>query len=273
MDIREWVRTAPTGTSRWGNTARRLAFSAAGVASLLCATPGTGQADGIVVSHDINTLATFLAGAQEARFAVNVASYLTSGHSTKNLLLFDSNPGDGTRDFSTTVLNALTNAGFSVTVTSNYTTPFARYDAVFVAEDYPTVGFLDNTALINYVAGGGGVYLAGGVGGGSASTEAGGWKTFLSHYGLAFVSTGYNGLTSVKITSTDPIFSGVTTLGAGNGQSILDLGTNPNARIVQFSGNQGVYAVVSVPEPETVALMSIGLVSIGLVMRRSRRRA
>jgi hypothetical protein len=212
-----------------------------GITSLVVG--GAEAAGRIVVGHDINTLATFLAGTNEETFAVNVAGFLTSDSATKNLLLFESNPGDGTRDFAAGVLTALMSAGFSVTVTTDYTTPYTSYDAIFVAEDYQTLGFLDNDALTAYVNGGGGVYLAGGVGN-VASTEAAGWSTFLGNFGLAFASY-YNGIyTPVPITSSHPIFNGVTSLAAGNGQFISDLGTNPNAQIVQLFDDNGVYAVV-----------------------------
>lgn len=246
------------------STLRQLASRLYLVLSIFGCTLGVANAGGIVVGHDINTLGSFVAGSQESAFAVNVASYLTSGSATKSLLLFESNPGDGTRNFAPGVLAALTGAGFSVTVTSNYATSFSGFDALFVAQDFPTIGFLDNTALINFVSGGGGVYLAGGVGP-SAASEAAGWSAFLGHYGLAFASGGYNGINSVAITSNHPIFSGITRLGSGNGQSIINLGTDPDAQIVQFSGTQGVYAVVSlgsVPEPGTVALLSVGLLAV-----------
>jgi len=249
------------------------------VALSTCAALGVPQraeASAIVVSHDINTFASFVAGQQEAIFAVNVANYLTAGSATRNLLLFESNPGDGTRNFAPVVLNALVSAGFGVTVTSDYSTPINAYDALLLAQDFPTVGFLDNADLISYVTSGGGVYLAGGVGP-SAAGEAAGWSGFLGSYGLSFSSAGYNGLNSVAITSAHSIFSGITTLGSGNGQSILDLGTNPNAQIVQFAGTQGVYAVVdfptaSVSEPPVALLASCGLLLLGVQTRLTRRR-
>jgi hypothetical protein len=165
------------------------------------------------------------------------------------------------------VLAALGAAGFGVTVTADYTTPFAGFDAIFVAEDFPTVGFLNNASLTNYANGGGGVYLAGGAGP-SASAEAAGWSLFLNHYGLAFESSGYNGLASVPVTSTHPIFAGITALESGSGQSIIDLGSNPNAHIVQFASNQGVYAVVDVPEPATLTLIGIGALLLAYRFRR-----
>ena len=217
------------------------------------------KAANIVVGHDVNTLGTFVAGTNEATFAVNVADFLTAGDATKNLLLFEATPGDGSRDYSSVVLNALAAAGFNVTVTTNYAMSFTGFNAIFAAEQFPSISFLDNNAMINYVNSGGGVYLAGGVGNNPA-VESAGWSTFLNHFGLAY-ATQYNGIDNVPITSSNPIFKGVTSLNSGDGQSIIDLGTNPNAQIVQFDGNQGVYAVVStsaVPEPTSFLLLLFG---------------
>ena len=180
-------------------------------------------------------------------------------------LLYESNLGDGGRDFAPTVLTALSNAGFSVTVTSDYTTPFQAFDVVFTALNYPELSALNNTDLIAYVSASGGVYLAGGVGDlfpSDAPGESASWDTFLANYGLSFAGE-YNPLFNVSITSAHPIFAGVGNLGSGNGQSIIDLGTDPNADIVQFVGVEGVYAVV-VPEPGTALLLSLGL--CGLVV-------
>ena len=233
------------------------------------------KAQQIVVSHDINTLAYSSAGANEATFAVNVADFLTKGHATKNLLLFESAPTDGLRNYAPSVLTKLTGAGFSVTVTNDYTTPFAAYDAIFTAERNPIPAFLDNTTLIDYANNGGGIYLAGGVSY-SAATESAGWNTFLNHFGLEFAPV-YNSLNTVSITSSDPIFTGVTSLSCANGSPILDLGTNPNARIVQSVGSDNVYALVSsrpavtVAEPGTVALvLSVSVTGAGFLARRKR---
>ena len=257
----------------WWSKASQMVFGLFVLLTLVGVTARDGSANAIVVGHDINTLATTptIPSGQEPAFAVNVATFLTSGSATKNLLLFESNPGDVIRNYAPSVITALTTVGFSVTVTSNYTTPFTSFDAIFVAQDFPTVSFLNNTTLINYVNGGGDVYLAGGVGP-SAVGEAAGWSTFLNNYGLAFEPT-YNGINNVAITSVHPIFAGITALGSGNGQSIIDLGTNPNAQIVQFAGTQGVYAVVTVPgpvpipEPTTALLFSAGLLTLVAVKK------
>ncbi len=163
-----------------------------------------------------------------------------------NILLFETHT-DNERNFSPVILDALTSAGFAVTLTTDYTTPYTSYDAIFVSRDYPVSGFLDNVALIDYVDGGGGVYLTSGVGGpGSAPAEAAGWDTFVNHFGLDFANS-YNQVQFVPITSVHPIFAGVSGLDSGNGASILNLGTNPDAEIVQTTTGGGAYAVVAGP--------------------------
>jgi hypothetical protein len=178
-------------------------------------------AGSIVVGDDVNTFGTTLAGPNEAQFAINVANFLTVGHATKNLLLFEATPGDGTRDFSPVILNALTGAGFSATVTTDYTMSFSGFDAIFTEEKFPAIAFLNNNSLINYVNGGGGVYVVGGVGD-VAPTEAAGWATFLNAFGLGLEPV-YNGFTNIPITSSNALFADVPSLAVGNGQSILAL--------------------------------------------------
>jgi hypothetical protein len=246
----------------------------AGVAAILLIAIGASNAaaGAIVVGDDVNTFSTSRAGPNEAQFAVNVANFLTAGHSTKNLLLFEATPGDSTRDFSPVILNSLTSAGYSVTVTTNYTMPFTSFDAIFTEEKFPTITFLNNNTLIDYVDSGGGVYLVGGVGTdtpASAAQEAAGWATFLNNFGLGLEPV-YNHFTNIPITSANPLFTGVTSLNVGNGQSIIDLGTNPNAQIIQTFQGQNVIAEVTgsqvsvVGEPTTLSLLFAGLVIFGL---------
>ncbi len=236
-------------------------------------------ADRIVVGHDVNTFSTSVAGPDEDQFAVNIADWLT-GATSGNILAVESSPGDGSRDYASNVKAALANAGFTMTYISNPTTVSAEtladlqaYNAVFVGETYPNQTSISSSALTQYVNSGGNVYIFGGVDD-SASTEAALLNPFLRSFGLAFDTTSYNGLTAVNVTSTHPIFKGLTgkTLGSGNGQDIHDLGTNPNASIVQFQAQHGVYAVVNgpavaVPEPVTWSLASLSLALSALLVR------
>jgi RHS repeat-associated protein len=206
----------------------------------------------IIVGHDVNTLGSFVAGANEDQFAVNLAQWLT-GATTGKILAVESSPGDGTRDYAPSVKAALATAGFTVTYISDPSavstvtlSNLQQYNAVFVGITWPTVASINTTVLTQYVNSGGNVYIYGGVDGNPA-IEAPFLNPFLQAFGLAFDTAAYNGLASVNITSTHPIFTGITgkTLGCGNGQDIHDLGTNPNASIIQFQGQHGVYAVVN----------------------------
>jgi len=59
--------------------------------TLIGSSAVNADASSIVVGHDINTLATSptIPSGQEPAFAVNVATFLTSGSASKNLLLFE----------------------------------------------------------------------------------------------------------------------------------------------------------------------------------------
>jgi hypothetical protein len=257
---------------------RLFLLAALTATSLIAERASNAIAGSIVVGDDVNTFGTILAGSNEAQFAVNVADFLTAGHATKNLLLFEATPGDGTRDFSPVILNALTGAGFSVTVTTDYTMSFTGFDAIFTEEKFPAITFLNNSALINYVNGGGGVYIVGGVGE-VAPTEAAGWATFLNNFGLGLEPV-YNGFTNIPITSANPLFAGVTSLNVGNGQSIIDLGTDPNAQIIQTFLGQNVFAEVTgtqvVPAPligrGLPVLFAVGGVLLGARLSQRRKK-
>ena len=207
----------------------------------------------IIVAHDVNTLASNRAGEQERLFAVNVAEWLI-GQKSGQILAIESNANDRERNYDTTVESALTNAGFSLTVTDrvNFTlADLQRFDAVFLGQTYPNVSFLDNKILIEYVKAGGNVYLYGGVGGADASTEAFGWQQFLTAFGLNFASQ-YNGLYTTPINSSHPIFKGINSLQSGNGQSITDLEPlNSDNQIILTTQGQGTYAAFAAfAEPE-----------------------
>ena len=240
---------AATGTRSVTLTTNNEAVA---LASGFTVNPAVLSSGRIVAGHDVNTLSSSLAGPNESQFAVNIATWLTGATSGK-ILAVESSPGDSTRDYSPVVKSALSNAGFAVTYVSNSSTVSAltlsdvqQYGAIFVGETFPTRASISPSVLTQYVKGGGNVYVYGGVGQ-EPAVEAAFFNPFLQVFGLAFDTASYNGLFSpILVTSTHPIFNGITgkTLGSGIGQDIYDLGTNPNASIVQFQGQHGVYAVV-----------------------------
>lgn len=235
----------------------------------------------IVVGHDVNTLGSTVAGPNEDQFAVNLADWLT-GATSGQILAVESLPGDGSRDYAASVKAALAGGGFTVTyisdpaiVSAETLSDLQAYNAVFVGITWPTEATIGSSVLTQYVNGGGNLYVYGGVDE-VAAGEAAFLNPFLQVFGLAFDATSYNGLKSVDITSTHPIFKGLTgkTLGSDNGQDIHDLGTNPNASIVQFEGPHGVYGVVNaaaIPEPTTWSIVGLSLAAGYLLIGRRAR--
>jgi len=178
------------------------------------------------------------------RFVQNLAAWFTGG-GTGSFLAYSEN-------FSMTgslLADAMVSAGHSWTV--SVTEPFtlanlSQYDGVFLAA---TVA--DNQVLIDYVAAGGNVYLAGGAGTSwfpSAAAEAGAWNTFLNAYGLAFAPS-YNLLrATVPIQSSHPVFIGVSSLYLDRGNPVLQLSpADPATSVLQFSGAEGLFATFEPP--------------------------
>lgn len=251
------------------------------LASFLFATKAF--AGNIVVAHDVNTLATQFGGPMEQLFAINVAKWLI-GSNNGNILAIESQPNHPFVNYDIKVKNALANAGFSVTYESNPVTISAlsltdiqKFDALFVGITYPQPSAsINSTVLTQYVNGGGNVYIYSGVGN-NPVVEASFLNPFLNNFGLSFNFSDYNYIYSVPITSSHPIFDGITgnILRNSRGQSIIDLGTNPNAEIVQFFCNEGVYAVVrasqskSVSEPTSaLGLLAFSTLGTALAVKR-----
>ena len=202
----------------------------------------------IVVSHDVNTFANQYGGVPEQQFAVNVAEFLTENND-KQILVVESDPNDPTRNFSQTVKDALSAANFNVVYTVEVgfsLSQLQEYGAVFTGIRSPSDAMIDANILIEYVNQGGNVYVFAGVSD-SPGLEASLLNGFLTPFGINF-NDNYNFLTTFNaiITSSHPIFDDVPSLFCDNGNSLIDLGTNPNAEIVQYSSDQvhGLYAVI-----------------------------
>ena len=251
------------------------AGAAFAVAAVLAAVSGSAQAGRIVVNHDewtwTDTGFSNAGGGNAATFAQNVAKFLdTDGTAGGNVLVYSNNFA-----FGGSFVSALGAAGYTATV--NTAAPFTlanllTYDAVYLAGG----AFAEDDAILSaYVNAGGGVFIAGGTGDGGATAEAARWNGFLGGFGLALDGRSYNGIGgNFAVTGSHPILAGVAQLFYDNGNTVIDLGTNANASIVEGNGLIGVYDNVgAIPEPETYALMLGGLAALSFVARRRSKAA
>lgn len=257
-------------------------------AALWLATPAS--AGRIVLNHDEWTLSNrgFVAEGginDPGVFINNVMHWFTGGgpavvHAwSTNVIMID-----------TRLERALVDGGH--TYTTGITGPFTlerllMYDALILTGDKPPGPVARySRILIDYVEGGGNVYLAGGTGVGGAVDEAARWNTFLNHFGFE-LSASYNVIRSTMrpIHSTHPIFDDVDHLYDDNGSSIFDLEpANPDNEILVSLGGAGLYAVYDphpfgpgpgpapgpVPIPGTPVLLVLGLLALARGRLRSR---
>jgi len=241
------------------------------IAVLVLAAPAA--AGKIVVANDEWTLSNtgFTAISDPGQFATNVVDWFTGG-GPANLRAWSSNFGFTQSDLNT----ALTGAGHTWATGTAGTFDLATlqtYDAVFLGGSAPAAADYTDV-LIDYVEGGGNVYLAGGTGLGGAAAEAARWNPFLNHFGLSFVSS-YNGVGgNIPISSSHPIFASVDHLYQNNGNSILDLAlADPRNQILISQGSDGLYAIYDssgIPEPGTSLLFLMGIGALSLGRRQSR---
>jgi hypothetical protein len=193
--------------------------------------------------------------APDARqFVLNIAACFAGGR-PGNFLAYSDN-------FSLTsagMANAMAAGGHTwlVSRSIDFSLPNLRqYDGIFVAGNT-----VNQQVLLEYLAAGGHVYLAGGTG--SIGVNDGVyWNPFLNAMGLRF-ATSFNGIRGVvPITSADPIFQDVHSLyqNSGNSISVVDE-TNPNTAILEFFNGQGLYAVSTmipdVPATSTLATSTL----------------
>jgi hypothetical protein len=245
--------------------------------------PGTGR---VVAGHDANTLSTHKAGAQEARFAVNVARFLTQADAAGSILMIEPSVTSVIHNYSPVVRSALVDAGFSITVTQQTDWSLAQlesFDAIFVGtifdEPYRTI---DADILTQFVRTGRGAYVFGGMGPDRAM-EAATLNNFIAPLGLTFDTAegpglgGYNGVFETPVASSHPIFEGVTHLRSANGLNVRPTmfegvaeSAGDSAMLLASTKGDGLYGVITgipVPTPGAIALFGAG----GVLMLRRRR--
>ncbi len=207
----------------------------------LAGAPASAQQPGrIVLSNDEWTVTSYgcTAPSDGAVFAANVASWFT--HGEIGVFGIWNHYGFNNPEFTA----AMTGQGHLLGILpATITLPvLQQYDGVFLAAStFPT------QVLIDYVEGGGNVYVAAGTGAWLIPEwEADAWNPFLQHFGLQFHNEWNTGAgTHMPVTEWHPIFAGVDHLWHDVGQGIFDLQpANPANRVfvpVPGAPTQGLY--------------------------------
>jgi PEP-CTERM motif len=238
------------------------------IASILTLS-ATAFAGSLIVNNDewplSNSGFSAAGGSNAATFAQDAALFLTGTGSGANIWIDSDNFGLNQSSLQTALgAYTLTDSGFSTFTLAT----LQNYSAVFLGGDNLTGA--EETALIAYINGGGGVYIAAGtagIGTGSAADEAAQWNAVINTFQLSLASV-YNGLDAdIATNSVSPVLNGVSQLFYDNGNSVSSLG--PNGVIISSSGQQGLIGVYSssaaaVPEPSTMLLMAGALAALGL---------
>ncbi|WP_324725975.1 Ig-like domain-containing protein [Actomonas aquatica] len=178
----------------------------------------------IILNHDEWTLTEegFAASPYAGLFAQNMAHWFTGGRPGRFLAYTDTVPGSVDFAYTGDSLKAALEAdGHEWVVSSEI--PFTletllEFDAVFLAAND-----VDNAILIQYVEGGGSVYISAGTKwcGCDAHVEASWYNDFLEYFGLAY-SFPYNGVSgTLAVNSDHPIFEGIETLFYQNGNPVI----------------------------------------------------
>jgi hypothetical protein len=230
----------------------------------------------VILNNDEWTLSNYAfasAPTSTTAFAQNLAAYMNVNGGACNLLVYSVVFGLT----GSSLNNAFTSAGCTVTYSTGAfdLATLSNYDGVLLG-DHPMN--YDADVLTAYVNAGGSAYIAGGT---ALANEGAIWNQFAQNFGLDF-SADYNNIAGwMPIDGSNPLLTGVTQLYYNTGNDVSTVGGNSNAQIIAFDGNHGLIgvfddtqrvssqdAVLAVPEPATLSLMSAGLLAIGLRRRR-----
>jgi len=243
------------------------------LASSAFAAPGR-----IVVNADEWTLSDSANWAQPdtGNFVLNIAEFLTGQSSGSDVLAYSQNFGlTGSN-----LANAMTGAGHNWTLDTASSFDLSllqQYDAVYVGGRVNGID-PDAQVLVDYVNGGGNVFIMGGAGstggyGGNPVLEAAAWNPFLNAFGLAFSDVYDAGSGTFNPEDSDhPIFDGVDGLFQSVGQGIIDLDNTDDTALTYLNflttgdETRGRYATYEVPAPGTLSLLACA----GLAARRRR---
>jgi hypothetical protein len=225
----------------------------------------------IVINSDEWTLAdggfTNAGVSNTANFAVNLATFLAGPGG--NILIYSSNFGLTESTLSTT----LTGAGFSLTTSTGAFDP-TGFDAIFLAQSLHSAS---TSNLIDFVNGGGGVYIAAGTNTGNPALAATLFNPFLNTFGLSYASVhDLFSATDAIDDPANPLFAGVAQLYYAGVNPVSTTGSSTDASVIEFRSTSGLIAVYDdtavlpqpVPEPGTFGLLGIALGALALVRRR-----
>ena len=182
----------------------------------------------IVINGDEWTLANAgfanAGGSNTANFAVNMANFLAGPGG--NILIYSGNFGLTQSNLSTT----LTNAGFNLTTSTGAFNP-AGFDAVFLTQ---SLHMATTSDLVNFVNGGGGVYIGAGTDVLNPGLAAGLFNPFLNNFGLSYAN--FHDLFDANDPINGPphpLFTGVTQLYYAGVNPVSITGSSANASVVE----------------------------------------